>query len=640
MENYCTLCQANGIERRLVLFQLNLEEAILLCENKDCVYPLEVTKNANLIVSRKATEVAAISNLKRKRKKRPKQSESEEPVNIPPGSKAAEKILQWRNADCLCWLNSLLSLLVNNVTVTTSLGSHVLKPDSLVKTLTESFNQAQELSSVNREQAENVLRDVRGTVWKHLQPKMKCKLGVNDSPVAALPLLLQENNLVSERFLQEYHWKFSCSACGYQQIDKRKKHLVTFPNVVKDFSLQNMGFMRPCYQCNALDQTSKLVYDRMPDCIFLHFEQGFKEGTFEDLDFDWECGHYNFSQFIQYKRNPHHFVCWTKDPEGKRWMELDDLKSPICSWSSSIPNVPLSEVHIAVWEKVSVVVNPLLPPSEMKISRSEIKSNHTAQPTQDTKMGKISSIPLLSIHCSATTTSSQGINKALCSPPLISPALSPSRSTTALNLSLKTRSEQFEPYIPRKKRLITQSCPSSPLCFNKPTRNSNRITLEPFLTWQEVKEQNKKLSVDELQSDSGYSSPASVSSCGSLASGQSNTAVSVDEPLEEIQERGHVKQNVAGQTNYLNDKNPVSKGLDSSSHKKRSDLVYEVDSLDLADKLEQLLPDCLLGNPRNSEKNPRELGKDRTADGKETDLENIGNLSAQQDQFILDLLLA
>lgn len=42
-----------------------------------CVYPLGVAKNANLIVSRKATEVTSFSNLKRKRKKRPKQSESE-----------------------------------------------------------------------------------------------------------------------------------------------------------------------------------------------------------------------------------------------------------------------------------------------------------------------------------------------------------------------------------------------------------------------------------------------------------------------------------------------------------------------------------------------------------------------------------
>lgn len=113
MENVCPICQANGLKRRLILFQLNLEEAILLCENKEvsalicsylavffssafskvsvesfgglvfavlsflqCVYPLGVTDNANLIVSRKASEFASL-NLKKRRRKRPKQIEEE-----------------------------------------------------------------------------------------------------------------------------------------------------------------------------------------------------------------------------------------------------------------------------------------------------------------------------------------------------------------------------------------------------------------------------------------------------------------------------------------------------------------------------------------------------------------------------------
>ena len=34
-ENLCGLCEANGLKKQLILFQLNLEEAILLCENKE-----------------------------------------------------------------------------------------------------------------------------------------------------------------------------------------------------------------------------------------------------------------------------------------------------------------------------------------------------------------------------------------------------------------------------------------------------------------------------------------------------------------------------------------------------------------------------------------------------------------------------
>lgn len=58
-----------------------------------CVYPLGVAKNANLIVSRKATEVTSFSNLKRKRKKRPKQSESEVRCSIFHFLKFEEEVL-------------------------------------------------------------------------------------------------------------------------------------------------------------------------------------------------------------------------------------------------------------------------------------------------------------------------------------------------------------------------------------------------------------------------------------------------------------------------------------------------------------------------------------------------------------------
>ena len=55
---------------------------------------------------------------------------------------------------------------------------------------------------------------------------------------------------------------------------------------------------------------------RMPDCIFLHFEQGLQHPGFEDLELNAEDGHYVMTQFIQYKKNPDHFVCWTKEPRG------------------------------------------------------------------------------------------------------------------------------------------------------------------------------------------------------------------------------------------------------------------------------------------------------------------------------------
>ena len=55
---------------------------------------------------------------------------------------------------------------------------------------------------------------------------------------------------------------------------------------------------------------------RKPDCIFLHFEQGLNFKRFQELDLEGEHGGYVMTQFIQYKRNPDHFICWTSDPGG------------------------------------------------------------------------------------------------------------------------------------------------------------------------------------------------------------------------------------------------------------------------------------------------------------------------------------
>lgn len=131
-----------------------------------------------------------------------------------------ESLLHWQNVDSLCWLHSLLSLVVNNVTLNTCVKTLPPNVDSLLRTLTESFYKVQELLTKNREQAEKELCDIREKVWSYLNPKMKCERGVNDSPVTALPLLLRENSILSEKMLQVYQWEFNCTACGYHQINK------------------------------------------------------------------------------------------------------------------------------------------------------------------------------------------------------------------------------------------------------------------------------------------------------------------------------------------------------------------------------------------------------------------------------------
>lgn len=314
-------------------------------------------------------------------------------------------------------------------------------------------------------------------------------------------------------------------------------------------------------------------------------------------------------------------------------MELDDLKSPVCQWSSSPPNVLPSEVHIAVWEKEFTVSHPLLTPEPNKSNTAEFIS-------EDMKVAQSSSSSFLNIDCNTAVSTCKDVSHGPLSPPLRSPAFSPLRGkTSSLALPQKARAGQFEPYVPRKKRLISQSCPSSPLCNNSDVNMSplpSPKLSQSFLTWQDIKEQSKKIAVDDLQSDSGYSSPASVSSCGSAPFGQSNLGASVSDHVDDLHESVDKKANAGEQTDHLcmgshNCDDLAMSSSCSSSQRKSTDLLREVDSFDLAGKLEQLLPDCLLENPRS-------LVKPCTTNVMETNLETFVKLSAEQDQFILDLL--
>lgn len=224
-----------------------------------------------------------------------------------------------------------------------------------------------------------------------------------------------------------------------------------------------------------------------------------------------------------------------------------------------------------------------------------------------------------------------------------------SRSRTLQSVRPKLGAGSFEPYVPRKKRLLSYSCPNSPLCTNPDVEKSVSLLSSPllsqsFLTWQDVKEQTK-VNADDLQSDSGYSSPPSVSSCSSLPVSQSSTETPVSDCVEDLPACHEDENQDKEICNSVED----SLGCDHtefhlspsifSSHKSKLDLQGEgrhdfahfdpSHSIDWANRLEELLPDSLLDNSRDSE------GRGST---KKLKLAEIERLSDEQDQFICDLL--
>ena len=113
-----------------------------------------------------------------------------------------------------------MTVLVNNRCLQLCLQKYKPK-QSILEKLCTNFNEAQKLGP--NTQGKEILHKVRMNVFEFLKSKMQCSLGVNDSALSSLIVLLEDNSMISARFSQECEWEFKCSSCGYTQIDRYVK---------------------------------------------------------------------------------------------------------------------------------------------------------------------------------------------------------------------------------------------------------------------------------------------------------------------------------------------------------------------------------------------------------------------------------
>lgn len=114
----------------------------------------------------------------------------------------------------------------------------------------------------NYKDAFTILRDIRESIWNKVQPRLQCVKGKNDSPVLAIPLLVKDSIHVEKRFAVTYDFLFSCSSCGYKQVDRDRKVLPTFPSTTETFSMKEPTFLRTCYKCNSPDQKRVMKFNK------------------------------------------------------------------------------------------------------------------------------------------------------------------------------------------------------------------------------------------------------------------------------------------------------------------------------------------------------------------------------------------
>ncbi|KAM6140581.1 SUMO-specific isopeptidase USPL1 isoform 1-T2 [Pterocles gutturalis] len=270
--------------------------------------------------------------------------------------------LQWRNVHNLCWLDCVLSALVHLETLKFALTEEYNGGKCLLQELLTKYNQATVLLNTCKRskikdvlpKAESHLNEIRNRMFTQLQPQLKCELGEMESPVFALPLLLQLDQQAEKLFLHSFSWKFECVCCGYKYQDRFRKTLTTFTNIIPEWHPLNAIHVGPCNNCSHRSQRRQMILEKVPSIFMLHFVEGLPHNNLKDYSFQFEKDTYQITSIVQYQTDKKHFISWFLNPDGT-WFECDDLKGPYCKRHKRF-EVPPSEIHIVVWENKTFCV--------------------------------------------------------------------------------------------------------------------------------------------------------------------------------------------------------------------------------------------------------------------------------------------
>ncbi|XP_057177710.1 SUMO-specific isopeptidase USPL1 isoform X2 [Triplophysa rosa] len=286
----------------------------------------------------------------------------ESPVELVP----LQPHLFWKNEDNLCWLDSLLVMLVNCRTIREALNQDVNAPDSVVRNFFSTYDKTCAYVKAKEQQcedkvtrvpadvlkeAERQLSALRLSLFKLLQPTLKCEIGQEETPVFALPLLLRSDKWAEDLFQHTVRWEFKCTSCGYTVNSSGVNTLTTLTQILSDWHPLKATHRTQCSNCNRKNQRRRMVLERLSSVFALHFVEGLPRKDISKYAFEFEGTHYNVSTIFQYNKDLKHFVTWIRQSNGS-WLELDDLKYPN-SITHKRFTLRAKEIHVVFWEPES-----------------------------------------------------------------------------------------------------------------------------------------------------------------------------------------------------------------------------------------------------------------------------------------------
>uniref|UniRef100_A0A3P9P0M1 Ubiquitin specific peptidase like 1 n=1 Tax=Poecilia reticulata TaxID=8081 RepID=A0A3P9P0M1_POERE len=235
------------------------------------------------------------------------------------------KQLLWRNSNNLCWLDSLLAVLVNCKSLRKLRPEHQPQRSSVWQLLRKH-------------------EDICAAVQEYQQTDK----GQRETPVFAMPLLLKLDSWVERLFQATFFWEFKCSACKVVTKERVEKTLPTFTNIVPDWTPLNAAHLAPCNACSKKNERRTMLLESVPPVFALHFVEGLPHNNVRNYAFSFQRKRHSVTAVIQYSQQRNHFITWIYNEDGS-WLEYDDLKNA-CETHQHL-QIPTQEIHVVFWEE-------------------------------------------------------------------------------------------------------------------------------------------------------------------------------------------------------------------------------------------------------------------------------------------------
>uniref|UniRef100_A0A665WGT9 Ubiquitin specific peptidase like 1 n=1 Tax=Echeneis naucrates TaxID=173247 RepID=A0A665WGT9_ECHNA len=268
-------------------------------------------------------------------------TESHELVSVP-------NKLFWRNSDNLCWLDSLLCALVNCKSLRKCKPRAEPQQSSVWK-LIGGYEDICASIQIHQQTGRGKFSFNRFYFYGvFLLFGFATTLHGKETPVFAMPLLLEMDSWVGPLFRSTFHWQFTCSDCKIASKERISKTLPTFTNIMPDWHPLHAVHSAPCNECQKKNQRRTMLLESVPPVFVLHFVEGLPDNNVRLFTFNFKGKRYSITTVIQYNHQLRHFVSWISNSDGS-WMEYDDLKHPDCKTHQKLP-FPAREMHIVFWE--------------------------------------------------------------------------------------------------------------------------------------------------------------------------------------------------------------------------------------------------------------------------------------------------